>query len=83
MKAHIWTIIGVAIFALAACGSPEGYPDMGEVPEVPEPSLTPERSQEVTEEIQAARDEAVRVSSEGRDNTSTDDDVSEPEGEDD
>ena len=51
---------------LAGCGGNEGYPRLSDVPERPDPTLTPERSEEVTQELEAARDEAVSHATEGR-----------------
>ena len=58
------TVIVLAGF-LAACGGREGYPDLGATPERPEPTLTPERSEELTEELTGAGEEAISHSREG------------------
>jgi hypothetical protein len=50
----------------AACGGRESYPDLSEVPARPQPTLTPEYSEEMVEEMRATREEAERYATEGR-----------------
>ncbi len=67
-----------ATLLIAACslGGGEGvrgYPRLSEVPERPEPVLTPERSDELIEELREAGDEADAHAAEGRPDTQEDD----------
>ncbi len=50
---------------LMACGTPVGYPDLADTPERPEPTLTQDRAEELAEELQSAREEAISRSREG------------------
>ena len=76
-------------FSLNACmgilgGDRSGFPDLFDVPDRRETTLTPERREEVTEELNEARDEAVAHAAEGRgiSDTSEDDDIAGEQSED-
>jgi len=67
-------LVLLAFVLPAACSrGNDDYPDLGEVPDRPEPTLTPERSEEVSDELRSAREEAVRTSSEGREESAPSD----------
>ncbi len=58
-----------AALLLAACShgpGGEGYPRLSEVPPRPDATLTPDRTEELTEELRAARDAVVAHAAEGR-----------------
>jgi len=56
----------VALPLCASCGGKDNYPDLSEVPDRPEASLSAERSDAVAEELRSASDEAIRYATEGR-----------------
>jgi len=65
----------VALPLCASCGSKDNYPDLSEVPDRPEASLSAERSETVAEELRSASDEAIRYATEGRPDTAGDEDM--------
>ena len=76
-RVHLLPVMAVLLPAVS-CGLKEGYPDLGEVPERPQPTLTEERAEEVSEGLRTAREEAVRQATEGR---ADEEEAAEPEGE--
>ncbi len=61
-------VITVAAVLLAACttGETEAYPRLGDAPAPPETTLSPERSAQITRELEQARDEAIDFAAQGR-----------------
>lgn len=63
-------IIGLCILslALAACATADdaAYPRLGDAPEAPTTTLSPERTAEIKAELETARDEAVAFAAQGR-----------------
>jgi len=59
----------------ASCGGKDNYPDITEVPDRPEASLSPERSETMAEELRSASDEAIRYATEGRPDATGDEDM--------
>jgi len=58
-----------AALLLAACShgpGEEGYPRLSDVPPRPDATLTPDRTDELTEELRAAGDDAVAHAQQGR-----------------
>ncbi len=58
-------VVVMMAFLLGACGAREGYPDLGDTPDRPEPTLTPERSEQLSRELEEAREETVSHAREG------------------
>lgn len=58
----------IAFLSLTACGTPDGgsYPDLSDAPPAPETTLTPERTAQITQELEEARNEATSYAAQGR-----------------
>lgn len=66
MKFRLALYVPVMLVLASCARDTSSYPDLGEAPARPAPRLTPEQRQAVTQELEAAREQARRTATEGR-----------------